>query len=33
VQQVGTAMLRQHPALAKRLTARWIGAAARFAEA
>jgi len=33
VQRVGTAMLRQHPALAKRLTTRWIGAAARFAEA
>jgi ATP-dependent DNA helicase RecG len=33
VQRVGTALLRGHPALAKRLTARWIGAAARFAEA
>ena len=33
VQRVGTALLRSHPALAKRLTARWIGAAARFAEA
>ncbi len=33
VQWVGTALLRGHPALAKRLTARWIGAAARFAEA
>ena len=33
VQRVGTAMLRDHPALARRLTARWIGAAARFAEA
>ena len=33
VQRVGTALLRRHPALAKRLAARWIGAAARFAEA
>jgi ATP-dependent DNA helicase RecG len=33
VQRVGTAMLRDHPVLARRLTARWIGAAARFAEA
>jgi len=33
VQRVGTEMLRQHPGLAKRLTVRWIGAAARFAEA
>ncbi|MDE2224336.1 MAG: ATP-dependent DNA helicase RecG [Xanthomonadaceae bacterium] len=33
VQQVGTAMLRGHPALARRLVERWIGAAARFAEA
>ena len=33
VHRVGTALLRSHPALAKRLTARWIGAAARFAEA
>jgi ATP-dependent DNA helicase RecG len=33
VQRVGTALLRGHPALAKRLTARWIGAAARFVEA
>jgi len=33
VQRVGAALLRGHPALAKRLTARWIGAAARFAEA
>jgi len=33
VQRVGAALLRAHPALAKRLTARWIGAAARFAEA
>jgi ATP-dependent DNA helicase RecG len=33
VQRVGTVLLRDHPALAKRLTARWIGAAARFAEA
>ena len=33
VQRVGTAMLRAHPALARRLTERWIGAAARFAEA
>jgi ATP-dependent DNA helicase RecG len=33
VQRVGTALLRDHPVLARRLTARWIGAAARFAEA
>ena len=33
VQRVGAALLQGHPALAKRLTARWIGAAARFAEA
>jgi ATP-dependent DNA helicase RecG len=33
VQRVGTVLLRDHPALAKRLTARWIGAAARCAEA
>ncbi|HEX5353810.1 MAG TPA: ATP-dependent DNA helicase RecG [Rhodanobacteraceae bacterium] len=33
VQRVGTAMLRAHPALAQRIMARWIGAAARFAEA
>ena len=33
VQRVGTALLRGHPVLARRLTARWIGAAARFAEA
>jgi len=33
VHRVGTALLRGHPASAKRLTARWIGAAARFAEA
>jgi len=33
VQRVGTALLRDHPGLANRLTARWIGAAARFAEA
>ncbi|HEX7370525.1 MAG TPA: ATP-dependent DNA helicase RecG [Rhodanobacteraceae bacterium] len=33
VQRVGAAMLRSHPALARRLTERWIGAAARFAEA
>ncbi|HJR14847.1 MAG TPA: ATP-dependent DNA helicase RecG [Rhodanobacteraceae bacterium] len=33
VQRVGAVLLRQHPALAKRLMARWIGAAARFAEA
>ncbi|HEX5961693.1 MAG TPA: ATP-dependent DNA helicase RecG [Rhodanobacteraceae bacterium] len=33
VQRVGTAMLGGHPALARRLTERWIGAAARFAEA
>ena len=32
VQRVGTAMLR-HPPLARRLVERWIGAAARFAEA
>jgi ATP-dependent DNA helicase RecG len=33
VQRVGTALLRGHPALAGRLVERWIGAAARFAEA
>lgn len=33
VQRVGTAMLRNHPVLAQRLVGRWIGAAARFAEA
>ncbi len=33
VQRVGTTMLEAHPALARRLTERWIGAAARFAEA
>jgi ATP-dependent DNA helicase RecG len=33
VHRVGTALLRGHPASAKRLPARWIGAAARFAEA
>lgn len=33
VQRVGSALLRTHPALARRLTERWIGAAARFAEA
>lgn len=33
VQRVGTAMLREHPALARRLVERWIGSAARFAEA
>ncbi|HJU26404.1 MAG TPA: ATP-dependent DNA helicase RecG [Rhodanobacteraceae bacterium] len=33
VQRVGTAMLRGHPVLARRLVERWIGAAARFAEA
>ena len=33
VQRVGAAMLRGHPALARRLVGRWIGAAARFAEA
>ena len=33
VHRVGTALLRSHPALATRLIARWIGAAARFAEA
>jgi ATP-dependent DNA helicase RecG len=33
VQRVGAAMLRGHPALARRLTERWIGAAGRFAEA
>ncbi|MGN6192904.1 MAG: ATP-dependent DNA helicase RecG [Rhodanobacteraceae bacterium] len=33
VHRVGTALLRGHPSSAKRLTARWIGAAARFAEA
>jgi ATP-dependent DNA helicase RecG len=33
VQRVGAAMLDAHPQLARRLTIRWIGAAARFAEA
>ncbi|TAN02164.1 MAG: ATP-dependent DNA helicase RecG [Rhodanobacteraceae bacterium] len=33
VQRIGAEMLRGHPALARRLTERWIGAAARFAEA
>lgn len=33
VQRVGSALLRSRPALARRLTERWIGAAARFAEA
>ena len=33
VQRVGTAMLRGRPVLARRLVERWVGAAARFAEA
>ena len=33
VQRVGEAMLRDHPELAERLIARWIGAAARYAGA
>ncbi|MGN2245459.1 ATP-dependent DNA helicase RecG [Frateuria sp. GZRR35] len=33
VQQVGEAMLRQHPRDAERLIERWIGAAARYAHA
>ncbi|MGH8111037.1 MAG: ATP-dependent DNA helicase RecG, partial [Rhodanobacteraceae bacterium] len=33
VQRVGAVLLRSHPALARRLTARWVGAAVRFAEA
>jgi ATP-dependent DNA helicase RecG len=33
VQRVGTAMLGSHPALARRLTERWVGGAAKFAEA
>ncbi|GAP66119.1 ATP-dependent DNA helicase RecG [Mizugakiibacter sediminis] len=33
VQRVGEAMLVQHPALAERLVARWIGGAARYAGA
>ncbi|HET7610292.1 MAG TPA: ATP-dependent DNA helicase RecG [Rhodanobacteraceae bacterium] len=33
VQRVGAAMLRSHPALARRLADRWIGGAARFAGA
>ncbi|HEX7110900.1 MAG TPA: helicase-related protein, partial [Mizugakiibacter sp.] len=33
VQRVGEAMLAQHPALAERLVARWIGGAARYAGA
>jgi ATP-dependent DNA helicase RecG len=33
VQQVGEAMLRDHPRLAERLLERWIGASARYAGA
>jgi len=33
VQRVGAAMLRSHPVLARRLTERWVGGAARFADA
>ncbi|MGH8212277.1 MAG: ATP-dependent DNA helicase RecG [Rhodanobacteraceae bacterium] len=33
VQRVGAAMLGEHPELAARLVARWIGASARFADA
>ena len=33
VQRVGAEMLRSHPVLAARLVARWIGGAARFAQA
>jgi len=33
VQQAGAELLQQHPALADRLVARWIGAAARYADA
>jgi ATP-dependent DNA helicase RecG len=33
VQRVGEALLRDHPELAERLTARWIGGAARYAGA
>jgi ATP-dependent DNA helicase RecG len=33
VQRVGAAMLEEHAALAARLVARWIGGAARFADA
>ncbi|HJP97664.1 MAG TPA: ATP-dependent DNA helicase RecG, partial [Rhodanobacteraceae bacterium] len=33
VQRVGATMLRSHPALARRLTDRWIGSAGRFAGA
>jgi ATP-dependent DNA helicase RecG len=33
VQRVGTVLLRSHPALARRLTERWVGGAAKFAEA
>jgi ATP-dependent DNA helicase RecG len=32
-QEVGEALLRDHPQLAERLVARWIGAAARYAGA
>jgi len=32
-QRVGAAMLEEHPGLAARLVARWIGASARFADA
>jgi ATP-dependent DNA helicase RecG len=33
VQRAGATMLRAHPALSERLIARWIGAAARYADA
>ena len=33
VQRVGAAMLRDHPESAERLVARWVGAAARYADA
>ncbi|MGH8190582.1 MAG: ATP-dependent DNA helicase RecG [Rhodanobacteraceae bacterium] len=33
VQRTGATMLRAHPALARRLVARWIGGSARFADA
>jgi len=33
VQRVGSALLREHPQQAGRLVARWVGAAARYADA
>jgi ATP-dependent DNA helicase RecG len=33
VQRAGAELMEHHPALADRLVARWIGAAARYADA